>query len=205
MPGRVDKVAQFGTLTGQPRVRLCRSSSRPINMSTATAPGSDFPGLLRHEALRVEQHRLRLHAASMLRRVSLRLTREWAAWLLRRHASELASSALCLEGLAHRLDKQPVPRHVDADGVMVNQLIALEAKMAGLRAMAQRWAPSDSGAGASRLRDAATALAESAEGLGQQVRELRGAVMAHDANVDALRRAGRSIARTPAELDEALA
>ena len=174
-------------------------------MSAATVPGSDFPALLRHEALRVEQHRLRLHAASMLQRVSLRITREWAAWLLRRHASELASSALCLEGLAHRLDKQPVPRHVDADGVMIDQLIALEAKMSALRAMAQGWAPSGTGAGASRLRDAATTLADAAEELGQQVRELRGAVMAHDANVDALRKAGRAIARTPAELDDTLA
>lgn len=104
-------------------------------------------------------------------------------------AVRYARTALALQRLTQDIDEEPNGEQIDPTGDAVQHLMALEADTRAF--VASRLSMYTAGQRMSRFAQAALRAAAAASAAADAVRDLRGAIMAHDANVCAMQHAQR--------------
>lgn len=124
---------------------------------------------------------------------------------LNRHACWFAQRAVWFRGAQADLENTPIGRQLDPEDRLRASLDRMEVGLAEIAGASQRLAKdTDAIRGRRGMFSAALLrLAASAVEMRKEVRHFKGALQAHDANVDAIRRA-RRICSSLSELDEAL-
>ena len=124
---------------------------------------------------------------------------------LNRHARWFAHRAVWFRGAQADLENLPLGRLLDPDDHLRTSLDRMESGLAEIVGASQRLAKETEIIRGRRgmFSAALLKLAAAADEMRQEVRHFKGALQAHDANVDAIRRA-RRICSSPSELDEAL-
>jgi hypothetical protein len=104
--------------------------------------------------------------------------------LLERYARQASDAVVSLEGLARRIANDPAQRHLDPQDVLYAELLSIETSSQELAAHLKPQSP------AFKLASLAAKRAlQASEALTSTARDLRGAILAHDANIDAIERA----------------
>lgn len=126
---------------------------------------------------------LRLSLLAVIPRwLQLAVSANLAARLLRHDARDMLNTALWMESVVQHIDQHSRGDYIDQHGGMSNRLTAIEAKLDALLEVLAAFAPKHRA-----LATSVTMLTESALEFRSQVRQLRSAVLCHDADVDAAR------------------
>lgn len=150
---------------------------------------NELPELL-HAQVR-SQFGWRLHVLALAARwLRLQLVARGAALLMRHYARDMRNTALWMESVVQHIDEQPRAAYIDERGQMTQQLMSMETRLQVVIDSLSAYRPRSSG-----LSQARSVLLQAASEFCSQVRQMRSAVMAHDADVDArqwseVRRAG---------------
>lgn len=165
---------------------------------TMLIAGNELPELL-HAQVR-SQFGWRLHLLALAARwLRVQLVARGAALLMRHYARDMRNTALWMESVVQHIDEQPRQGYIDEHGQMTQQLMSMEARLQAVIDSLSTHRP-----GSSPLSQGRSVLLQAASELCIQVRQMRSAVTAHDADVDArqLSEVRRTGARGEAQPDD---
>lgn len=117
-------------------------------------------------------------------------------------SKRLVERALAMHALRERIEAEEWPtEEIDPDDVARR---AFDVAIQSLEELRERLAARPSRSGSDVLIDAKRRCGESVQTIIEEIKILRGAIQAHDANVTAQQRAAQKPARTPEEIDQQL-
>lgn len=154
----------------------CRGYSPGMAMSIAV---NELPELLQAQVR--SQFGWRLHLLALAARwLRLQVVARGVALLMRHYARDMRNTALWMESVVQHIDAQPREGYIDERGQMTQQLMSMEARLQAVIDSLSAYRPRSTALGQAR-----SLLLQAAAEFCGQVRQLRSAVITHDADVDA--------------------
>jgi hypothetical protein len=172
-------------------------------MSFAASQSFPLEELARNQAASFRHQRSVLSFSRPLARIAVPIVGAIAVRFVLHYAQRFAQQAVWFRGAAGGIEREPLDREIDPQDALRALLDQMEHDLLTISQGAGKIA-SDirkrDGKARGGLRDALDRLSRVALELREEVRSFKAGVQAHDANVDAMRRAVRRVAANHADL-----
>jgi hypothetical protein len=179
-------------------------------MSFAASQSFPLEELARNQAATFQQQRKALILSRPLARFVIPIAGVIAERWVLHYAQKFAQQVVWFRGATESVENEPLDCEIDARDALRQSLDSMESELleisegsAGRAEALRKW----DGNARGRVRDALDRLSRVASELRQEVRNFKGAVQAHDANVAALSRArkpARTVEQLQADLEHAI-